>query len=127
MDKIKELFLKNLPLKILSLLVAFLLWLNITSTQKARLEFYSDVEIKPYPKGLIVEQIQPEKVLVILEGPKNALSNVNISQIQTYVDGFQIKEGENLLSVNISKELIKNFKIVSIYPDRVLVYARKRK
>lgn len=60
----------NLPLKILSLLVAFLLWLNITSTQKARVEFYSDVEIKPYPKDLVVEQVQPEKVLIIIEGPK---------------------------------------------------------
>ncbi|WP_457622666.1 YbbR-like domain-containing protein [Persephonella sp.] len=127
MEKIKGIFLNNLPLKILSLLVAFLLWLNITSTQKARVEFYSDVEIKPYPKDLIIEQIQPEKVLIIIEGPKNALSNVNISQIQTYVDGFKLKEGENLLPVEISKDLIKNFKIISIYPDRVLVYAKKRK
>ncbi len=127
MEKIKEIFLNNLLLKILSLLVAFLLWLNITSTQKARVEFYSDVEIKPYPKDLTIEQIQPEKVLIIIEGPKNALSNVNISQIQTYVDGFKIKEGENLLPVEISKEIMKNFKIISIYPDRVLVYAKKRK
>ncbi|ACO03848.1 MAG TPA: hypothetical protein DEP48_02395 [Persephonella sp.] len=127
MEKIKGIFLNNLPLKILSLLVAFLLWLNITSTQKARVEFYSDVEIKPYPKDLVVEQVQPEKVLIIIEGPKSALSNVNISQIQTYVDGFKLKEGENLLPVEISKDLIKNFKIISIYPDRVLVYAKKRK
>ncbi|WP_457642529.1 YbbR-like domain-containing protein [Persephonella sp.] len=127
MEKIKTVFFNNLPLKILSLLVAFLLWLNITSTQKARVEFYSDVEVKPHPEDYMIEHIQPEKVLIIIEGSKSSLSNVNISKIQTYVDGSSIKEGKNVMPVLVSRELIKDFKIVSIYPEKVLVYAKKIK
>ncbi|HHG74010.1 MAG TPA: YbbR-like domain-containing protein, partial [Persephonella sp.] len=60
MKKVKDIVLNNLHLKILSLLVAFLLWLNITSTQKTRFEFFSEVKILNVPKGILIEKVEPE-------------------------------------------------------------------
>jgi len=126
MKKLKEIVLNNIHLKILSLLVAFLLWLNITSTQKTRLEFYADVKVLNKPKNVEIVRIEPEKVLVVIEGIRTKLNQVNISQINVYVDGRHIKKGKNLLKVYVKPSHTENFSVIQVKPDKVYIYATSK-
>ena len=68
MKFLKEVILNNLHLKLLSLLVAFLLWLNVTSQKKTHLEVFSYIDIINLRKNIEIEAVEPERVKIILEG-----------------------------------------------------------
>ncbi|NPA16900.1 YbbR-like domain-containing protein [Persephonella sp.] len=123
MKRIKEIILNNIHLKILSLLVAFLLWLNITSTQKTRLEFYADVKVLNKPQNVRIVKVEPEKVLIIIEGVRTKLNQVNISNIRVYVDGRNIKEGKNTLKVFVKPSKTENFSVIQVKPEKIYIYA----
>ncbi len=122
MEKVKSIIFHNLHLKILSLLVAFLLWLNIVSFQKTRFEFYSEVKILNKPSNLKIEKIDPEKVLIVMEGIRSKLDKVNISKIRVYADGRNLKKGENLLEVYVYPKQTANFKVIEIKPEKIHIY-----
>jgi len=123
MKRIREIVLNNIHLKILSLLVAFLLWLNITSTQKTRLEFYADIKVLNKPKNIKVVKIEPEKVLIVIEGVRSQLNQVNISNIRVYVDGRNLKEGKNALKVFVKPSKTENFNVIQVKPEKIYIYA----
>ena len=125
MEKLKKLILENLHLKILSLLVAFLLWLNITSMQKTKIEFYTPVEIKNVPENIVITKIKPDKVLVVVEGYKTSLTTVDISNIKAFVDGRKIKPGKNILHVSVKS--VSGLKIIDVKPRVVLIKALKER
>ena len=122
MEKIKEIILNNIHLKILSLLVAFLLWLNITSTQKTQIEFMTEIKVKNPPKHLIIQRIEPSKVSIQIEGIRSKLNQVNISHIEAYIDGRKLKKGKNKVKVQVSPLFTDSFTVISIKPEKVYVY-----
>ncbi len=125
MEKLKKIFIKNLPLKILSILVAFLLWLNITSMQKAKVELYIPIEVRNVPESIVITKIKPDKVLVTIEGYKNIINNLNIENINAYADGKSLKPGTNILKVHV--ELPSNLKVVDIRPKTIIVRVIQKK
>ncbi|MDQ7054996.1 MAG: YbbR-like domain-containing protein [Persephonella sp.] len=94
MEKIKNVIFNNLHLKILSLLVAFLLWLNIVSLQKTRFEFYSEVKILNRPPDMKIEKVYPEKVLIVIEGIRSKLDKVKHIQNKSLCRRQASKEGQ---------------------------------
>ncbi len=126
MKFLKSIIFSNFHLKLLSLFVAFLMWLNVTSQKKTHLEVFSYIDIINLRKELEIEAIEPERVKVILEGTSRNIEKFDISKIHVFVDGSQIKEGENVLPVKVAIEGVQNIKIVSIVPDKVTVYTRKK-
>ncbi len=125
MEKLKDLFIKNLPLKLLSVLVAFLLWLNITSMQKTRIELYIPVEIRNVPESIAITKIKPDKVLVTIEGYKNVINNLNIEDINAYADGKNLKPGINILKVYV--DLPSNLKVIDVRPKTIIVRVVQKK
>ncbi|NPA53431.1 MAG: YbbR-like domain-containing protein [Aquificae bacterium] len=125
MKKIFSILFSNLPLKLLSLLVAFLLWLNITSMQKSKIEFYTPIEVRNVPENIIITKIKPDKVLVIIEGYKGTLSTIDISDIKAYVDGKKIKPGNNVLTVQV--EIPTGLKLIGVRPKTIIVKAIEEK
>ncbi|SNZ02149.1 YbbR-like protein [Persephonella hydrogeniphila] len=126
MKKFKEIVFNNLHLKILSLLVAFLLWLNITSTQKTRFEFFAEVKILNKPESLEIVKVEPEKVLVVIEGIRSKLNQVNISKITAYVDGRNLKKGKNTVKVFVKPSKTENFDVVQVIPDKIHIYTKTK-
>ncbi|RMA93170.1 CdaR family protein [Hydrogenothermus marinus] len=122
----KDLILNNLPLKILALVISFLLWLNINVAQKTKLQFTNDIKVENIPNNLIIKKVYPDKVVVVLEGSKKNINKLDISKIQSVVEGQNLKEGENKLKVKI-KGSLKDFKIISIKPKEVIIYTEKKK
>lgn len=125
MEKLKKVFIKNLPLKLLSILVAFLLWLNITSMQKAKIELYIPVEVRNVPENIVITKIKPDKVLVAIEGYKNVINNLNIEDVNAYVYGKNLKPGINILKVHV--DLPSNLKVIDIRPKTIIVRVTQKK
>ena len=125
LERVKGVVFNNLFLKIISVVIAFLLWLNINLTKQTTLEFVSYIEVENLPNNIYIEKIKPEKVRIILEGYKKNVKSLNISKIQAYVDGVSLKEGKNTLNVKIKGNL-EDFKVVAIKPSQVIIYARKK-
>ncbi|EDP73607.1 CdaR family protein [Hydrogenivirga sp. 128-5-R1-1] len=123
-DKLKDTFINNLHLKILSLFIAFLLWLNITESQKTIVEFISFIDIRNIPQNYEIKSIYPEKVIITIQGSRLKMKKLDTSKVQAYIDASNLKEGENTLPVKIEGKL-HGFKIISIRPDKVIIYADK--
>ena len=124
LEKVKGIVFNNLHLKILSLFIAFLLWLNINESQKTTVEFVSYLDIRNIPKGYEIKSIYPEKVIITIEGSRLKMKKLDTSKIQAYVDASNLKKGENTLPIKVEGKLY-GFKIVSIRPSKVIIYADK--
>jgi YbbR domain-containing protein len=122
--KLKLLLFNNLHLKILSLFVALLMWINISSYSNAKYQIHGYIDIINIPSDIEVKSVKPEKVSVVLKGKKNALNQSELTNISIYVDGKRLKEGKNVLSVQILLPSEK-IKVVSIKPENVIIYVRK--
>ncbi|GAB6072248.1 hypothetical protein JCM14244_06250 [Venenivibrio stagnispumantis] len=122
---IKDMIFSNFWYKLISIFVAFLLWLNINSTTKAKFQFYSYVDVINIKDNFVIEKVKPERVSITVREKKTFIKDINISQIQVYVDASNIKEGRNQLKVKVIAP--DDFEILDIKPAEVIVYAKKIK
>ncbi len=122
--KLKLTVFNNLHLKLLSLFVAFLLWLNVASFSKTKYQIHSYVDIVNLPENLEIVKIKPEKVNIILEGRKNNI-NSKLTDIAVYVDGKKLKVGRNKVSVNVFVPT-KDLTLISVEPESVIIFTRKK-
>lgn len=72
--------------KLISLLLAVILWAHIVSTQVGEVKFKIPVEYRNLPKSLIVLEKEPPLISVILKGKKDLLRNLNTKNIKAYVN-----------------------------------------
>ncbi|NPA52930.1 MAG: hypothetical protein GXO22_08545 [Aquificae bacterium] len=126
MKFLKNLIFHNFHLKLLSLIVAFLMWLNVTSQKQTHLEIYSYIDVINLREDLEIEAIEPERVKIILESTAKNIQELDISKIHVFIDGSKLKEGENKLPVKVAVEGLEHIKIITISPPEVIVYARKK-
>ncbi|RUM58307.1 MAG: YbbR-like domain-containing protein [Persephonella sp.] len=136
MEKIKGLlkklftriFIRNFKLKILSLFVSFLLWLNISAKEVVRVDTLRHVEVRNIPDGYMVKRVEPNFVKVVLEGQRMYINSAEYINLDAYIDCSKVKEGENLLSVKIENPSENdNINIVSVDPNKIRVIVEKVK
>lgn len=89
---IKALF-ENCSVKILSLLIAVILWLFITGEQVAEIGFAIPLELKNIPKGLMVVNAVPSVVDVRFSGPRTILSGIRPGDFNLVVDLREARPG----------------------------------
>ncbi|WP_297887600.1 hypothetical protein [Sulfurihydrogenibium sp.] len=122
MKKLKIFILENLPLKILSFIVAFLLWLNVTAQTQSKVQIYSYVDVIDIPGQLDIKKIKPEKVKITLEG--KIMEKPDTIKVKAFVRGEKLKEGKNQLPVEVILDSSR-YKIISVEPENVIIYAYK--
>lgn len=127
-DFIKKYIVKDFPLKFLSFIVAFLLWLNITAKQTTRIEIIRNIEIRNFPKGYVIKSIEPIIAKIVIEGQRIYINSTPYFSLSTYVDASHIREGENILPIHIENgNFSKNVKITSIVPENVILIVERSK
>src|SRR6056297_1596746 len=72
--------------KLISLLLAVILWAYIVSTQVGEVKFNIPVEYRNLPKSLIVLEKEPPLISVVFKGKKDLLRNINTKNIKAYVN-----------------------------------------
>ncbi|NVN98398.1 MAG: hypothetical protein HXX17_03670 [Geobacteraceae bacterium] len=107
----------NLQLKLLSLLLAVVLWLFVNFETVDRVELPLTVTRVITPPGLVVSEAQKIKPVVRIEAPRILLLRQEIKGVRAAIDLSGSREGEMLLSDKETiVELIQGVKLVLILP-----------
>ena len=125
MKELKNWFLKNIDIKLLSLFLAIILWLYIAGGENPMVENFIDISITQTNLGedLVIKEF-PTNVSVGIRGPKNIINNISSHQINGIVNFSEIsKEGLYKLKVEVTPP--KNTQITRIIPSEIKVEVEK--
>lgn len=121
---VKKIFTENFWLKVLSLLLAFILWVAITGEKKNIVEIIvnSNIEFQNVPGNLEVISFFPSQVRVRLRLQKVYLSKVDTREVAVRLDLSRAKPGEELIMIKKNMIVLPvNAEILSISPSYVRV------
>jgi hypothetical protein len=120
---LKSMLTANIQMKLLSLLLAALLWLFIALESVNEIEMPLSVKYVKIPAGLVVKADQEAGCLARLEGPAILLLRQKFKGVSTTVDLSEASEGEVMLpGVESSLNLVKGVKVVSLSTVKVELY-----
>jgi len=125
MKELKNWFLKNIDIKLLSLFLAIILWLYIAGGENPTVENFIDISLTQtnLGKDLVIKEF-PTNVSVGIRGPKNIINNISSHQINGVVDFSEIsKEGLYKLKVEVAPP--KKTQITRIIPSEIKVEVEK--
>ena len=125
MKELKNWFLKNIDIKLLSLFLAIILWLYIAGGENPTVENFIDVSLTQtnLGKGLVIKEF-PTNVSVGIKGPKNIINNISSHQINGIVNFSEIsKEGLYKLKVEVAPP--KKTQITRIIPSEIKIEIEK--
>lgn len=125
MKELKNWFLKNIDIKLLSLFLAIILWLYIAGGENPMVENFIDISITQTNLGedLVIKEF-PTNVSVGIRGPKNIINNISSRQINGIVNFSEIsKEGLYKLKVEVTPP--KNTQITRIIPSEIKIEVEK--
>jgi len=72
--------------KLISLLLAVILWAHIVNTQVGEVTFKIPVDYKNIPESLVVFEKEPPLITVTFKGKKDLLRNINTKNIKVFVN-----------------------------------------
>ncbi|TET05861.1 MAG: hypothetical protein E3J83_06520 [Candidatus Atribacteria bacterium] len=125
MKELKNWFLKNIDIKLLSLFLAIIIWLYIAGGENPMVENFIDISLTQTNLGedLVIKEF-PINVSVGIRGPKNIINNISSHQINGIVNFSEIsKEGLYKLKVEVTPP--KNTQITRIIPSEIKVEVEK--
>ncbi len=88
-----EILSNNLAVKILSLVVALLLWFLVTSGKEAEQDFPVELQFRNVPQGLSIAGQIPDKLVVRVAGPRILLLRLQEQKIKLSLDMRNYKPG----------------------------------
>ncbi len=125
MKELKNWFLKNIDIKLLSIFLAIILWLYIAGGENPMVENFIDISLTQTNLGedLVIKEF-PTNVSVGIKGPKNIINNISSHQINGIVNFSEIsKEGLYKLKVEVAPP--KKTQITRIIPSEIKVEVEK--
>ncbi|MBQ8699949.1 MAG: hypothetical protein IJ521_13295, partial [Schwartzia sp.] len=96
MNRLKEIFLHNLPVKMVAVVAAFVLWIFVMNDQNPATEssYSVPVVILNRPAETRVTQ-SAESVRIRLRAPRSALAATSADEIKAFVDLAGLEPGEH--------------------------------
>ncbi len=120
----RGIFMKNLPLKFLSLLLAFLLWMMVSGEKRQRVEIMvrAPVGFQNLPKNLELISFSPKEVKIRLRVQKNLMFSQDYRSISVMVDLSGAREGEEIFPIKKNMVILpEDVEVVKISPSYVRV------
>lgn len=122
MARIKEYFLENLRIKLVSIVMAVIIWLAITSIGEERKSLYSPIVVSGLKGNYTLVRVDPEGVFVTLRGPIVSLRNVTERDLRVNISAFYLTPGYH--SYNVEKKDIivpRGLKVEEVHPHSVMI------
>jgi len=118
---LKSILTTNIQMKLLSLLLAAMLWLFMALETVGELEIPLSISYANTPAGLKIRVSQDfGRQMIRIEGPKILLLRQKWKGVAIYFDLSGAKEGESLLSgIENKVKLIQGVELVSLPPLKV--------
>lgn len=120
---LKKYILKNWQYKILSFIIAFILWFYVVSNQTLNVKLNVPIEYDNFPTNLKLVGKVENSAELLLEGRRDIINNIDKNNIKIKIDLKNVKEGKN--NYIISSKRIENLPdgviIKDISPSRLLL------
>ncbi len=121
-DLIKKYILKDIKLKILSLILASMLWFAVTYMGESKMSFSVKIGFDKLSKELIINKIENEEVLITVDAPVSILKAIRSRDIKLVLNLSDFKEGRHVYSLNTSDvQIPKGVKVNELKPDFVTI------
>ncbi len=118
---------KNFIPKLVSIILAVILWGYLTSSESGDIKFKVPLTYKNLDQALTVSRLSNKYVMVKVTGRKDELKNVNSKNIKVFVDLSSARIGEfNSFRVQIERTDIPEELEVSINPEEVKLFVEKK-
>ena len=122
MNFFRRYILNDFKLKILSLVLALMLWVAVAYMGESRMNIAVRLSAENLAKNLIVSKMDPDEVLVTLDGPVSVLKGIRARDVRIALDLTDVKEGRQVFSLykeNVSRP--EGLKVEAIKPDYVVM------
>ena len=114
---------ENLGLKVLSVGLAFLLWLTVLGEQKAEVVLNVPLEVGKISKGMMVVSEPVDYVAVKVRGPKSVVMALAPNEIHLGTALRRLQPGENILTLSSNEvEVPRGVEVLNISPGRLKIY-----
>lgn len=114
-------------LKLLSLALAFALWLFVTGEKEDEVTLSVPVRIQNVPPLLAFVEEPPRSVQVRLTGSRSLLPFLFREELKFQLDGSRLKPGKNTLDLRYAKlNLSKGINVKAIEPEKITVRLEER-
>ncbi|HAR96551.1 MAG TPA: hypothetical protein DCR97_11405 [Deltaproteobacteria bacterium] len=122
MDYIKKYIMSNVRLKILSLLLACMLWFATTYLGESRITMAIPVQLANLSRNCVTRSVDTREVLVTLNGPLSLLKNVKSGDVTLVIDVSKAKEGRQILTVRKSDIVVPGgIRVEEVKPDYLVL------
>lgn len=122
MDFIKRYIISNARLKILSLLLACMLWFATTYLGESHVTMAVPVQLANLNRNCVTRTLDTKEVLVTLNGPLSLLKNVKPGDVNLAIDLSKAREGRQILTVRKSDIVVpKGIRVEEVRPDYVVL------
>lgn len=122
MDFVRRYVISNGRLKILSLLLAFMLWFATTYLGESHVTMAIPVQLANLTRTCVTRTLDTREVLVTLNGPLSLLKNIKPGDINLIIDLSKAKEGRQIVTVRKSDVVVpKGIRVEEVRPDYVVL------
>jgi YbbR domain-containing protein len=113
---------KNPTLKVISLILAIILWLFVKSTSEGEVGLQVPLEFFRCPSDLIVTQVSEDVIVVRIMGPLPQVDRLSTTEGKARIDLSDAKPGMNTFGISPDNFTIpKTLKITQISPASIKV------
>jgi YbbR domain-containing protein len=116
---VRKYILKNLPFKIVSLAIAFLLWWAVGRDQPLEVAMTVPLEFQNAPTNLEVNSNYPFEARVTLRGPERLMQELNPSEVHAVLNLQGAQPGEQTYDLGRSQvQVPRNVSVVRVVPGQ---------
>ncbi|MCD6293196.1 MAG: hypothetical protein J7M09_07100 [Deltaproteobacteria bacterium] len=124
MNKIRSFFLKNLTLKILSIILAAFLWFFVSGKSKTELALSAPIEFTSIPTDMNIITKVPPSIHIRVKGTKTLLRPLTIKPPSISIDLAKAVSGKNVIKLaqETFNDLPLGVDVVHLDPDTLIIY-----
>lgn len=122
LDLLKKFIFKDFKLKVLSLVLAAMLWFAVSYMGESKIGFSVKIGVDKLGKEFIIKKIENEEVLITVEGPVSILKGIRARDIRLTLNLSDAKEGRHVFTLQETDvQTPKGIKVEALKPDFVAI------
>ncbi len=112
--------------KVVSLLLAVLLWVYVTGQEKSEMSFTVPLELTNIPPDMEIINEPPGYITIRVRGNSHILTNIKPGKIKVVLDLSHLKEGKNTFTITRGEVILpRGLAVTKINPTTVVIKAEK--
>ncbi len=112
--------------KVVSLLLAVLLWVYVTGQEKSEMSFTVPLELTNIPPDMEIINEPPGYITIRVRGNSHILTNIKPGKIKVVLDLSHLKEGKNTFTITRESVILpRGLMVTKINPTTLVIRAER--